>query len=1245
MGVQWTDEQVAAINARGCSAIVSAAAGAGKTAVLAARCAALLCDGENPTEVDRLLVLTFTNAAAAEMRHRIGAELQKRLDALETAATPGLSATERNEAIRRLRRHLLQLPSAPIGTIHGFCGRLLRENFRAAGIDPSARIMDELETAVLRREVAENFLRDAHQHPESAAFHALLNNQFDADDSRLLETLLEIDQVSAAALEPCRWLWKQVERVAEAADSQQFPNSQLANELCGVICEAISGELKDIRATVEILKSNPPFDRYLDRMYQLLDCLEQWDAAFDGHDLAALSEAVRTVKLPAGNLTSIKANEANEAEKRFFSTLVNRHRDNLRKGRLFNLCRFTPEEWIRGLNDILPHLRTIACLSSAFRGEYERAKAQRCALSYDDLEHLALKILCRDSDPEEPTDLAERYRRQFDHVLVDEAQDLNEVQDAILRLVGREDGNDEGPGNIFFVGDVKQCIYSFRGSRPGLFTQREGIYEIQQRYDGNRVLSLRTNFRSHRRLIEGLNGMFERLLTLKVGGVYYRDAQRLQPFEGSPDPEPDAPAIELHVLTGQNSKDQDEEQDSDAGVEGGSTSEEDVEKSEREADVIAARIRELIGHAGKPAALVWDRSLGKTRPAEYRDFAILLRAGGENAQQMASRLQEHGIPTLASLKTGLLRSNEVLLARAILELIADREQDLPMAAVLRSPLMGWEGWEDRLARIRSAYPSLSFPAAVRRFARSTEDGAEAVRGLLDRLDGWEALARTRGCPDVLWTILEETGMLLWPWGLRHGPQRIANLHKLHELSETAARAGATTVGQFIDFLKQVESSSDIGQPSLPTADLNFVPILTVHKSKGLEFPFVFVANLGRGKQQHVSAKSTIVHQEGFAFPVVNEAERICYPSLISVLVEAKALASETSEEMRVFYVAATRARQRLFLVGDAPESAIRVAQHRWDSHPGPLPTSFLRAAKTPMDFIIPTAVLQMQTPSAIAVRTHSREELASLAPDDDRSVKLPAASVRPDDADTNRLIEQITWQYPYEELTNQPAAISVSDLAEATAMADSSAGEGPQAAVPVPPGSKLVRDRLRWPNFATDGVGPAGTEIGDATHLFLQHLDLTRLWDMGSLREYLKQLRATGALTEQQISLIDLDSVTWFLDTDLAVAARHPDARLHPELVVLGSTDLPGKEAGQPLDRMLVRGRVDLVIRRPDGLIVVDYKTDRIPTTALRQRMDRYTPQVQLYSALLRRMSSLPVQAAYLVFLHIRQVVPVAISP
>ncbi len=1326
MPVMWTEEQRRVIEVRDKDVLVSAAAGSGKTAVLVERILSRITDPVRPVDIDRLLVVTFTNAAAAEMRERIRDALEQR--ALE------------NPDNVHLQKQLVLIHHASITTIHSFCLQVLRSHFHTIGLDPGFRIADEGECQLLEQDTVSEVLDEAYERGEPE-FHEFLECVATGKSDILVEELiLQLHHFSLAHPWPGEWLdmccrmydppfeshdagdgtggeeaqtqpGKEPGEAGTRADCQetekgtdsgtgmkrenpgQGESSAVGNSRFWLdflvqdvrrILEDMLGELREAVRIAEEPDGPYPYLKTFESDRQLL---EELAAAQDYDSLAA---AFRNMGGFA-RLAAVRDKTISEEKKQRAQEIRNQIKKEV--GDIRDRYFYTsPEILWEEFYESGKIVRMLAKLTKRFGERLAEKKAEKNQLDFSDLEHFALDILLKkEGGKAVPTPAAREYAEVFEEIMIDEYQDSNLVQELILNSVA---GAGRGIHNRFMVGDVKQSIYRFRLARPELFMEKYKRY-AQAGDESCCRIDLHKNFRSRAEVLDGVNYIFRQIMTEGLGGIEYDADAALYPgaqFEAGADP--DFLPVEMLLLdrsadaggavrsdgggtgnagnvhsagegegaaggTRTNETERSGFADS-AGNSGMGTSRAEkssagetaalsgrgtsskkaaptaAEKQEEEARFVGQRILEIVGREK-----VWDQEHGTYRLAEWRDVVILLRTVSGWAETFREVLQEMGIPCFTGSRTGYFSAAEVRVVLSYLQILDNPVQDIPLAAVLRSPIGGFT--DEELAIIRARTEEYHFYDCCRKFMERDEDaaGAEIRRKLRAFFDTYEYLrAKTTHTPVhlLLWEILDVTGYGAYASALPAGTQRKANLDMLVEKAiayESSSYRGLYHFVRYIESLRKYEI--DYGEAGVSGEAENTVRVMSIHKSKGLEFPIVFVSGISKNFNVADIRGTVVLHPElGIGCDFVDPGRRLKTPNLLKRVIQRKILQENLGEELRVLYVAMTRAKEKLILTGtvDDLEKELQSCWSISGRRERALSYTRLSLASSYLDWILPA--LWRHPDAACWSGTEEEAEFSELSRFRCACVDFDAQRMRNllnenlealrlknllemdlsvccDERTADYLERTFRAEYPYEKDREICGKVSVSELKRMSQMEDEEAEqlygrEGEQTEV-----TPLV------PAFR-EGAVLTGAARGTAYHVFMQNLDF-------SMREpaeiQLEELVKCGKMTPEEGSSLNMGEIHAFLASDVGRRmARAAGAGLlfREQPFVMGVPADRIREGWNPRETVLVQGIIDAFFYEEDGKIVLlDYKTDYVRSP--RVLAEKYRPQLACYAAALGRLT------------------------
>lgn len=1151
-----TAAQAAAIGARGSTVLVSAGAGSGKTKVLTERLMGFICDEKTPADLDSFLIITFTRAAAGELRGRIMEELARRL-----AADPGN---------RRLRRQSALCQKAQIGTIHSFCAALLRENSHLAGLSPDFKIVDEDRAQAMKAAALERVMEARYEAPEDHPGFTLLADTVGVgrDDSRLSALVLTLNEKMQCHARPERWAAQQVELLRSGvADVAETPWGKEILDWAGAAAAYWSGE----------------FDRLMEAMAGEEKISKAYMESFSG-TAESLRELCRSLKLGWDRARSClpvefpKLGRLVNSPNPELSDRLKSRRDACKKAMaaVESALYAGSEKLLKEMAATEPAMSALLELALDFDQEYARAKRRAGLVDYSDLEHMSARLLTDEEG--RPTALAQEIAQRYTEIMVDEYQDVSQVQDAIFRAVSREGKN------LFMVGDVKQSIYRFRLADPNIFTDKYLRYKDSgQAAPGEaRRIMLQENFRSRREILDAANRVFSLCMSRRLGDIDYDDDAKLicgAGYQGT------VPLPEILLL---------------ALPEGGGE-EESPDKTALEARLVAGKIRELIGSG----ASVEDR--GVSRPMEYGDIAILLRSvntvGGIYRRELAAQ----GIPVSSGQSGGFFSSVEVSTLLSLLAVIDNPHQDIPLIAVLNSPVFGFSAEE--LSDIRAGCRDGDFFSALER--RGEEN--EKCRDFLAWLEELRAAVPDMPASELVWRLIEGLDMLAICSAMSDGSRRRARLMELVELSERFEGTGYRGLHRFVLWLKKL---SERGQePALGAETASAVQIMSVHKSKGLEFPVVFLCDTARRFNRQDSRDTVLVHPElGLGPKLTDLKRRVEYPTLARNAIKQRLEREMLSEEMRLLYVALTRPKERLFVTAAMkdPEQAIQKAMPALSE---PMAPEALAQAAAPINWLISAALLDEGK--------HLRLRVCGV-PEDETKTAQEAEKLQAEPGLVEKLRRDLSFKYPYKDAEELPSKVTATEL--------KGRGEPDEDAKSMAPRRRMP---FRMPDFTKKDKPVTGAERGVATHLVLQYMDFSKSGDIEAVRGEIQRLRAARFLSDREADAVDAEAIVRLFASSIGrrmLCATHMEREFKFSLLC-PAEQLYGRAKGEEL---LLQGVVDCFIEEEDGLVIIDYKTDYLKNAAeARERAGAYIPQVSAYARALGRICGKKVKECVLYFLSV----------
>jgi ATP-dependent helicase/nuclease subunit A len=1239
-GATWTEDQWKAIMASGQDILVAAAAGSGKTAVLVERIIKKITSESNPIDVDELLVVTFTNASAAEMRHRIGEALEKAIDS--------------NPASTHLKKQLSLLNRASISTLHSFCLEVIRKYYYLIDVDPGFRIADETEGQLLRDEVMEDLFEEEYGKADNQRFFNLVDAfTNDRSDEGLKNIIVDLFDFARSNPSSDAYL-DSIVSMYDAAESTAIEGLPFMKVLLADIELQLQGARQLLEKGMEIAKMPggpaPRADNFTEDLHVIETLLaaknRSWGELYDAIQLANFGRA-KTCRGDDFNKDLVdKAAKLRDRAKKIVQDL---------RAELFSR---KPESFLKDMQEMKPLVAVLIELVKEFSRRFREVKQERGLVDFSDLEHYTLDILSAKTDAEDrelkPSEAALAYRHKFSEVLVDEYQDTNMVQEAIIQLV-TADG--EESGNLFMVGDVKQSIYKFRLAEPNLFLGKYNRFTTEGEGTGLKI-DLAKNFRSRREVLDGTNYLFKQIMGIKVGEIHYDENAELK--KGAPYPEDDEFPVELLLID----KNEGASSESDPGEESESAAGEfdtdDLEQSQLEARLMAKHIKDMV----EERRGVYNPKTKTSKPVNYRDVVILLRSMTW-APQIMEEFKQQGIPIYANLSTGYFQATEVAIMLSLLKVIDNPYQDIPLAAVLRSPIVGLD--EEELAIIRVSQKRGSFYEALTAFCLQkplpeNEGLHEKTSRFFESLKSWRTSARQGSVSDLIWQLYRETRFFDFAGGMPGGKQRQANLRALYDRARQYEATSFRGLFRFLRFIERMrERGDDLGAARALGEQEDVVRIMTIHSSKGLEFPVVFVAGLARNFNTMDLKKFYMLDKEfGFAAKYINPEKRISFPSLPQLAFKRKHKMEMLAEEMRVLYVALTRAKEKLYLIGSVKDAEKTISKWQDEaSHPDWLLDEYLRASASGyIDWIGPAVIRHQDCvpisgiegklhpalgeditrhPSRWKIASIKAEEIASYGDEKTEEheslMDLVAAgkTVNKETELAETVNRQLSWSYHFKEAANHRSKQSVTELKRNHETRDEESG------------TQIVRrfskPILNRPRFMQEKkLTPA--ERGTAMHMVMQHIDLNQPVTEASLDMQLEKMVEKELLFPEQRDAVDKKWILAFFETDIGkrLLTAEKVSREVPFYLSLPSKEVYPDWQGEN-EPIFIQGVVDCIFQDEKGTVLLDFKTDGIHDRykggfeqAKPILEERYRIQISLYAKAIEQVWKQPVEEKYLYF-------------
>ena len=1169
--MKWTEEQQKVIDTRDRNILVSAAAGSGKTAVLVARILALVTDPAHPVDIDRLLIVTFTNAAAGEMRQRIR-------DALEARA-------EEAPENAHLQRQLVLIHNAQITTIHSFCLQVLRSHFHMIGLDPGFRIADEGEMLLLRQDVLKETLEEAYElgagevhTAETEEFRQLLEQLAPGkDDQAVQNALLQVYQFSLGQPWPDEWLAgcrmaycrPDGEETSTEPDWVRFVVKDTKRVLADV--------REEILYAIALCQAEHGPYMYEKAMQDDLAMVEALQAADSYRELAKAFAVSGTYT----RLSTKKDESVSKEQKEQVQELRAGIKDALASVRV-QYFYDRPEALEETFYASSVAVRALTRLVERFMEKLTEKKREKNVLDFSDLEHLALEILVvHDETGIQASPAALEYAEQFEEIMIDEYQDSNLVQELILNSVA---GRGRGEANRFMVGDVKQSIYRFRLACPELFLEK---YQTYRELENACRIDLHKNFRSRSEVLDGVNEIFRQIMTENLGGIVYDKDAMLYPGAVFALDSGEARRLPEFLLLDP----------------------EDQDKQEAEARLVGMQIQQMVG-----SFPVWDAKRSAYRPMAYRDIVILLRTVSGWAETFGEVLSDMGIPCFTGSQKGYFSAVEVRTVLAYLEVLDNPVQDIPLAAVMRSPIGGFS--DEALAKLRSASEERRFYDCCTAYRDNGEDAA--LRLALDtffrQMEYFREKAAYTPIHLLLWEILDVTGYGAYAAALPAGRQRKANLDMLVEKAiayEATSYRGLYHFIRYIESLKRYEV--DYGEASLGTESDDTVRIMSIHKSKGLEFPVVFVSGLGKQFNETELRGRLALHSSfGIGCDYVDTTLRLRQPSLLKKVIQKTSALENLGEELRILYVAMTRAKEKLILTGAVPNASQKL--EAWQTlnvrAMETLSYSTLTKASSYLDWVLP-ALLQHSGKDCFLLRVLSAEDLLEESKEAKASDLWRVLEHPKEEPEARRYLERVfSAEYPYEQEQAISGKVSVTELKKQTQLPEEHEG------LELYP---MKESKGTVPRFRAAETTMPGSMRGTIYHTFMENLDFHK---KDVLETQLEEWIKCGKMTRDEAAAVRISDIRRFLESDIGLRMERAEegGRLHREQpFVLGVPAHEIRSCWQSEELVLVQGIIDAWFEEDDGIVIVDYKTDRVRT--MQTLAGRYHIQLEAYAKAVARLT------------------------
>lgn len=1259
--VKWTKEQQKVIDIRNCNILVSAAAGSGKTAVLVERIIQMVTDKEHPVDIDHLLIVTFTNAAASEMRERIGLAIEKKL--MEFPED------------EHLQKQMTLIHSAQITTTHSFCQNVIRNNFNLIDLDPTFRIGEEAELNLMKSDVIEAILEEEYEKEDVDFLNFVESYSNSKSDQPLEELILQLHRFSMSYPWPREWL-ESLTEVFELEDVKQMEQQSFMKVLLDYV-KSILGDLQGMMdEALELAEAT-------DGPYTYLETLQKEQEQFRRfHGLTTYEEYYLALKgFSFGRLSTKKAEGVDERKKAAVKDL----REQIKKimKDIMESYFFQPEElMLEDLKLAGPVMKELVRLTLRFEEDFQKLKEEKLMIDFNDLEHMALQILVeKEGNQVKPSAVAIELSEFYEEILIDEYQDSNMVQETILNSISKER---LGKPNVFMVGDVKQSIYKFRLARPELFMDKYERYTTEDSL--YQKIDLHKNFRSRKLVLDAINFICEKIMTKKLGNIEYDADAAL--YAGADFPETEGTVSEdtellLVTLSGdsnlESTKEQFEtsEEDSDSATE---DEEEEFSKKEIEAKAVAMRIKELI--SSENPIQVFDKK-GFYRPATYRDCVILLRTMSNWADVFVDTLLSEGIPAYADTASGYFETLEIKTILNLLRIIDNPLQDIPYTAVLHSAIGSFENEE--LARLRESNREAMMHQVVLSYVAESNEGEEQSKDVelkakckrfVTMLQSFREMEQYLSIHELILKILEDTHYYDFISAMPAGNVRKANIDMLVQRAITFESTSYKGLFHFIRYIEKLHKYEiDFGEASVSNENDDTVRIMSIHKSKGLEFPIVFVSGMGKNFNNQDARNKIVIHPDMGLGPEVIDLElRVKAPTLVKKVIQKMQVLENLGEELRVLYVALTRAKEKLIMTGFVKDLEKLLQNYQGVRNQVGTQLTFLQLTRAGsfLDYVIPALMkhdmiyeqmLMVLNPGYVgkqkekeSVPMKLRVVTSDMLIHEEKKKQLvnelgKDVFLNWDGKKTynQKIKDQIAGilneEYPFQREVELHAKVTVTELKR---LRQKDFAEESQELIPEEETSNETDAILESgtleeapiPKFMKEEEIVSGAARGTLYHKILEEVDLFCLHSAAEIEQKIKELVEAEKVSKEALTKVNVQQLFQFAKSNLAGRMRQAfeAGKLYRERqFVLGIKANEINESYVSDEIMLIQGIIDVFFEEEDGLVLMDYKTDFVKSKKEQELIDKYKVQLDYYQKALEQITGKKVKEKIIYSFYLRK--------
>ena len=1212
MAVKWTDEQKDAILEIGSNILVAAAAGSGKTAVLVERIIQKIVTKQ--IDIDKLLVVTFTNSAAAEMRERILDAIYKKL--------------EEEPENENLQRQITLLAKASICTIDSFCLEVLRNNFyELEGISPNFRIAEVTETELLKQEVLEDLFEEKYEKQDGDFLKLVTTYTSYKDDMPLKDLILKIDNYMQSMPFPEKWLKEKVKMLDRTGkEHEDFAKTvwgeALLQELEEELIDGIT-ILEEIQKDLAIEPELEDFEKIIsndiEKLLNLKNNLDSWDRSFE------ISQERIFVDWSRKKVQSSKKDEAKQI------------RDEVKKRVTKKIEKILIEnseaanEDMQEMYDILVKLQNVIL---EFEEEFSKRKREQNIVDFSDIEHFALKLLVNEDEEGKvvPTDVAKKYQEKFEEIAIDEYQDSNLVQEYILTSVSK--GN-----NLFMVGDVKQSIYKFRQAMPELFLNKYETYvsKKDKKDKDNLKIQLFKNFRSRDNVLNFTNLVFENIMSSLLGDIEYNEEEYLNVGASYEDIEQNLDTeimlIDLKEQEAQNVENIEEQEEI-----------EKIEDIEIEAKLVAKRIKELIDEKFQ----VYDKKIEGFRDITYKDIVILLRSPKNKAPIYEQELAKLDVPVFSDSSQEYLESIEIETILSLLKIIDNPMQDIPLVTVLRSNIGDFT--DNDLVEIRLSDKTASFYECLQKARLNVNDKLrDKIQDFLDDLDKWRKEQEYLQLDELIWKIYTDTGYYNYVGLMPNGEVRQANLKMLFERAKQYETVSFKGLYNFLRYIERLKiGNGDLSSAKIIGENDNVVRIMSIHKSKGLEFPVVFLADLGKQFNFMDLNESILLHQEmGVGVKYIDYEKQIQYDTLSKLAIRNKMLKEILSEEMRILYVALTRAKEKLILTGRVRDYEKQIEKmtkqvNMYSKTQNKINPILVKKYKTFMDWILLVYLYEIDKElKQISLSVVSKEGLINGLESKEKE-KIDINSIlqnyKIDEKDYQKVEDLLKYEYENVLATKIPTKTSVTKIKEMKQ-------QEKQGETIIQDNEKTTQEEPKLLDFPTPNFLKnkeeertlTGAQKGTIIHKCMQRLNEKIDYDYDKVEELVQELVLKGIITQNEAKQIDINKILQFTKSKIWEDLKNAKEvyREKPFYINIPANEIYNKDIEE---KVLVQGIIDLYyIDAQDQITLVDYKTDYVQKGQESELIQKYEDQLEIYKKALEEALGKKVKNVYIYSTYLGQ--------